>query len=361
MSDLLPKSRNFQLTDRMNIYIISEQLFIQTGRRMPNVFRDNDRFLRLQVQAAWLYYINNLTQQEIATRLGISRVKVTRLIRQARENDLVTISINSPLTNMYYEQQEELVKLYDLQNAIVTIPAEDEQTLMPILANTTASYLADQLKPGMVVGVGVGRTVSLIPRYFLPQLDLNCTFVELSGGPTAFLFDYAQADVTYRLAERVGGKAVHLKAPFFVENARAREILLRDPVVSQNLKLARSCDLAIFSVGTFDPESQLVQHGILSRQEVNRLQKAGVIGDVLSHMFDERGVEVPSSFSERLIGLNITDLTKLKKCILISGGDEKRNCILAALKGKWVDILITDENTANWLIQLEKEVGDNGR
>jgi DNA-binding transcriptional regulator LsrR (DeoR family) len=327
---------------------------------MANEYRENERFLRLQIQAAWLYYMKDLTQQEIATRLGISRVKVTRLIQQARENELVTISINSPAT-LFFEQQEELVKRYGLQDALVTVSAEDEATLMPILANATASYLSAQLKPGMIIGVGVGRTVSLIPRYFQPQTECNCTFVELSGGPTAFLFDYAQADVIYRLAEKAGGKAVHLKAPFFVENAEAREILLRDPMVSQNLQLARGCDIAIFSVGVFDPESQLIQHGILSRQEVNRLQKSGVIGDVLTHMFDERGVELPSSLSERLIGLNIADLGKLKKCVLIAGGEEKRTCILAALKGKWVDMLITDEKTAGWLIQLDKERGDNVR
>ncbi len=326
---------------------------------MTNENRENERFLQVQIQAAWLYYMKDLTQQEIATRLGISRVKVTRLIQQARENELVTISINSPAT-LFFEQQEELTKRFGLDDALVTVSADDEETLMPILANATANFLATQLKPNMVVGIGVGRTVSLIPRYFQPPSEIPCTFVELSGGPTALLFDYAQTDVIYRLAEKSGGNAVHLKAPFFVETAEAREILLRDPVISQNMKLARNCDMAIFSVGVFDPESQLVQHGILSRQEVTRMQKAGVIGDVMSHTFNSKGDEVPSSLSERLIGLNIEDLVKLKKCVLIAGGEAKRKCVLAALDGKWVDMLITDEKTASWLIQTDKEKGPHG-
>ena len=152
---------------------------------MGNDIHNDERFLRLQIQAAWLYYMKDLTQQEIATRLGISRVKVTRLIQQARENELVTISINSPET-LFLEQQEELIRRYGLQDALVTIPADDEPTLMPILADATAGYLTAHLKPGMVVGVGVGRTVSLIPRYFQPQKELGCTFVELSGGATAY-------------------------------------------------------------------------------------------------------------------------------------------------------------------------------
>ena len=73
---------------------------------MTSENRENERFLQLQIQAAWLYYMKDLTQQEIATRLGISRVKVTRLIQQARENELVTISINSPST-LFFEQQED--------------------------------------------------------------------------------------------------------------------------------------------------------------------------------------------------------------------------------------------------------------
>ena len=327
---------------------------------MTNENRENERFLQMQIQAAWLYYMKDLTQQEIATRLGISRVKVTRLIQQARENELVTISINSPAT-LFFEHQEELMKRFGLEEAIVTVPAGDEETLMPILANSTANYLATHLKPDMVIGIGVGRTVSLIPRYYQPPSEVLCTFIELSGGPTTFLFDYAQADVLYRLAEKSGGNAIHLKAPFFVESAEAREILLRDPVISQNMKLARTCDMAVFSVGVFDPESQLVQHGILSHQEVSRMQKAGVIGDVLSHTFNQKGEEVPSSLSERLIGLSIEDLGKLKKCILVAGGEEKRECVLAALKGKWVDLLITDEKTASWLIQIDKERGSDGR
>jgi DNA-binding transcriptional regulator LsrR (DeoR family) len=327
---------------------------------MANENRENERFLQMQIQAAWLYYMKDLTQQEIATRLGISRVKVTRLIQQARENELVTISINSP-TTLFFEQQEELMKRFGLDEALVTVSADDEETLMPILANATANFLATQLKPDTVVGIGVGRTVSLIPRYFQPPSEVHCTFVELSGGPTSFLFDYAQADVLYRLAEKCGGNAVHLKAPFFVETAEAREILLRDPLISQNMTLARNCDMALFSVGVFDPESQLVQHGILSRQEVNRMQKAGVIGDVLSHTFNQKGEEVSSSLSERLIGLNIEDLSKLKKCVLIAGGEAKWKCILAALDGKWVDMLITDDKTASWLIQTDKERESHGK
>ncbi len=246
---------------------------------MTSEARENERFLRLQIQAAWLYYIKDLTKQEIATRLGISRVKVTRLIQQARENELVTISINSPDT-LFFEQQEGLMKQFGLQDALVTVSAGDEETLMPILANATANFLATQLKPNMVVGIGVGRTVSLIPRYFQPGSEIPCTFIELSGGPTAFLYDYAQADVLYRLAEKAGGKAVHLKAPFFVENAEAREILLRDPVISQTWNWHETAIGRFFRWGC-STRSQLVQHASSTGRNVSHAE-GWVIGDVIT-------------------------------------------------------------------------------
>jgi DNA-binding transcriptional regulator LsrR (DeoR family) len=319
-----------------------------------------DRFLQMQLQAAWLYYIKDLTQQEIATRLGISRVKVTRLIQQARASGLVSISINSP-AKLYFELKDQLIRQFNLKDAVITMSSDDAETLMPVLANAAASYLTSQLKPGIVIGVGVGRTVALIPQFFQPEKEMDCTFIELSGGPTAFFMSYSQADVIYRMAEKAGGKAVHLKAPFFVENAEAREILLRNPLIKQNLEMARKCDMAIFSVGVVDTDSMLVQHGIVSRSEMTSLLGKGAVGDVLTHLFDKHGVEVRSSLSDRLIGLNIADLSRIPQRVLVAGGKEKYASIRAALTGKWVDVLITDQTTAQWLVPHGEETGGDGR
>ncbi len=322
--------------------------------------REPDRFLQMQLQAAWLYYIKDLTQQEIATRMGISRVKVTRLIQQARASGMVSISINSP-AKLYFELQDQLIRKFNLKDAVITVPSDDAGNLMPVLANGAANFLAAQLKPGMVIGVGVGRTVALIPQFFQPDKEVDCTFIELSGGPTAFYMTNSQADVLYALAEKAGGTAVHLKAPFFVENAEAREILLRNPLIKQNMDMAHRCDMAIFSVGVVDTNSMLVQHGIVSRSEMNALVGKGALGDVLTHLYDESGLEVRSSLSDRLIGLNIEDLSRIPLRTLVAGGKEKYACILAALTGKWVDVLITDQTTAQWLVSHEEEKRSNGR
>jgi DNA-binding transcriptional regulator LsrR (DeoR family) len=322
--------------------------------------REPDRFLQMQLQAAWLYYIKDLTQQEIATRLGISRVKVTRLIQQARSSGLVSISINNP-TKMYFELQDQLIRKHHLKDAIITVPSEDAENLMQVLANGAANYLAAQLKPGIVIGVGVGRTVALIPQFFQPDKEVDCTFIELSGGPSAFFMTNSQADVIYAFAKKAGGNAVHLKAPFFVENAEARKILLRNPIIKQNLDMAHQCDLAIFSVGVIDTDSMLVQHGIVSRSEMTALVAKGALGDVLTHLFDKNGIEVRSSLSDRLIGLNIEDLSRIPLRILVAGGKEKYASIHAALTGRWVDVLITDQTTAGWLVSHEEETGiDDG-
>lgn len=322
--------------------------------------REPDRFVQMQLQAAWLYYIKDLTQQEIATRMGISRVKVTRLIQQARASGMVSISINNP-ARLYFELQDQLIRKFNLKDAVITVPYDDAENLMPVLANGAANYLAAQLKPGMVIGVGVGRTVALIPQFLQPDKEVDCTFIELSGGPTAFFMTNSQADVLYALAEKAGGTAVHLKAPFFVENAEAREILLHDPLIKQNMDMAHHCDMAIFSVGVVDTNSMLVQHGIVSRSEMNALVGKGALGDVFTHLFDERGLEVRSSLSDRLIGLNIDDLSRIPLRVLVAGGKEKFACILAALTGKWVDVLITDQTTAQWLVSHEEEKRSNGR
>lgn len=323
-------------------------------------YHEPDRFLQMQLQAAWLYYIRDLTQQEIATRLGISRVKVTRLIQQARSSGLVSISINSP-TKMYFELQDQLIRKFLLKDAVITVPSDNTENLMPMLANGAANYLATQLKPGMVIGVGVGRTVALIPQFFQPNKEVDCTFIELSGGPTAFFMTNSQADVIYAMAEKAGGSAIHLKAPFFVENAEAREILLRNPLIKQNMDMAHQCDMAIFSVGVVDTDSMLVQHGIVSRGEMTALVAKGALGDVLTHLFDKNGVEVCSSLSDRLIGLNIEDLSRIPLRVLVAGGKEKYASILAALTGKWVDVLITDHATAQWLVSHAEETGRDGR
>jgi len=309
---------------------------------------ENDQ--ETQIHTCWLYFVQGLTQQEVAAQLGLSRVKVTRLLQQARANGLVTITINSP-TTLHYELQDRLCKRYALQNVAITITPEGRDQLIPVLANAAANFLANRLRSGMSVGIGNGRTISLMPQFFQVPRDVDSTFVELTGGPPAFYLGTVSSDVSFRMAAKAGGQAVHINTPYFVENSEARDILLHDPAIEQVMSMARRCDMAFLSVGSFDSSNIMVQYGILSKTEAAKLVNKGAAGDLLGRLIDPQGNEMLYSLSDRIIGLTLDDLRALPCCVLVAGGKEKVNAILAALRGGYVKILVTDVETAKKLAE----------
>jgi DNA-binding transcriptional regulator LsrR (DeoR family) len=298
----------------------------------------------LLARIAWLYYIEDLTQKEIARRFKMSRVKVTRLLKKAREKGLIEIRIANVRTS-HLPLEGALRTEFGLSDAVVIPTPVRLDDLRPALGKAAAAYLSRILKPGMQVGLGMGRTLAEIPEHLEPQESGTCHFIEMVGGIGRGL-SFDSYKVSMLLAERCGGEVEHVYTPVIVETAATRQALLSDPQIRSVLDRASRSDIALVSVGTVDLDSFLYHAGYSDELGIEGLQRLGAVGDVLGHFFDAAGQPVPNPIEDRLMGLSLDRLRGIPIVICAAGGLPKVPSILGALRGEHVNVLITDEDTA---------------
>lgn len=303
------------------------------------------------VKVAKLYYEADLTQQEIAKKLGLSRIKVHRILNQAKDLGIVEIKVHTPVNAKFLEQEHHLTLRYHLRDALVVPAPEQGEPIYNNLARGAALWLVSKLEPGIRIGLGLGRTISYLPRFFHVNAKVDCTFMEVVGGSFEHTGGIAKYNVTSKLAEIAGGRAEMFYAPNTVSSPELRQSLISEPAIAEALNRARQCDIVLQSVGTVDETAILYVEERISLDEVKSLQSAGAIGDALGHYFDQNGAPVSTFLDDRVIGIGLEDLKRVPWSVVVAGGEEKHPVIQAALKGGYFNVLVTDTETAAYLLQ----------
>jgi DNA-binding transcriptional regulator LsrR (DeoR family) len=306
---------------------------------------------RLCARIARLYYESELTQEQIGEFLGLSRMKVNRLLRLATTSGVVQIQIVGP-EEPHADLLHQLQLHFRLKDARVVTAPPPEQSLRPVLAAAASEWLADQLDDDLVVGLGLGRTVALMPETFAVPRPIACRFVTLEGVGVSPNAGFAAYDVTSRLSEAAGGAAGIISAPTFVSTTTVRSALIDEPSVRDALNVARAAGLMLQSVGSVTTDALLYRHGTLSAEDLGELQKAGAVGDALGHFFDADGAHVPWPTDDLHIGLTLDELKACPTSALVAGGKDKVVAIRGAIRGGFVNALITDAATAQQLLDL---------
>lgn len=319
-----------------------------TAVRKVDLPRDEHR---LCARVARLYYGSHLTQEQIGQQLGLSRMKVNRLLKLATETGVVQIRIVD-VDEPHADLAEALEAAFHLRDVRVVPDPTSELDLRPALAAAAAQWLAERLTDGLVVGVGLGRTVALLPATFSIPAPVDCWFVTLEGVGVSPNAGFAAYDVTSRLADAAGGRAEVISAPTFMSSSSVRDALLTEPSVATALSLARSAGLMIQSLGTVSSDALLYRHGTLSREDLTSLEAAGAVGDALGHFFDTDGVHVDWPTDDLHVGLTLDDLRRCPTSAVVAGGLDKVAAISGALRGRIANVLITNATTAQRLLEL---------
>ena len=306
----------------------------------------------LWVKVAKLYYENDLTQGDIAKKLGYSRVKIHRILRSAKEAGIVQIHIKSLETNSI-DLETKLINKYRLRDCVVVESKPEGESLYLSLALGAANWLKSRLQPGIRVGLGLGRTLSYLPQVFESDKQVDCTITEIAGAISDHSWGFESNNIASQLAEIIGGKAELIYAPTIVSNPDLRDQLILERPIKKALELARNCDIILQSVGPVDETALLFIHGYLSRRDLEKLIKNGAVGDALGCYFNERGSILPSPIDNRMIGLHLSELVDLPWSVLVAGGSEKIIPIEASLRGQYFNVLVTDSQTAGVLLGKE--------
>lgn len=302
---------------------------------------------RLSVRAAVLYYQQGLTQSEIGERLGYSRVKISRVLAMAREQGILEIRVKVPV-GWHLELEAELAKLYGLRDVVVVSVDQSGRSTESVLAAGAAGWLADHLKSGMRVALGIGRTMAHLPERFRLAHPVECSFVEMIGA--AYTSDWARFDVTSKMAELAGGTREALRTPGFVTDPDLGALLGKEPSVAEALKRARESDIIIQSVGPANTSAILFQYGVLTADDLEDLRQRGAVGDALGYYFDLDGNRVPSRTDSNLVGVGLEDLRDVPWSVVVAGGAEKLQPIIGGLHGGYFNVLVTDDVTARSLV-----------
>ncbi len=304
----------------------------------------------LLYKIATAYYEDGLTQDQIGKRFGLSRIKVSRLLQQARQSRVVQISITQP-PGSYGDRERALEKAYGLDEVVIVGPTRSAADTLLLLGEAAAAYLARCLNDQRVLDISWGTTLLAVIDALAPQNFPDLRVVQMLGGLGRVESETYGADLTLRMAQTLGAKARLLPSPGIVGSQLVRDALLQDANIAETLTLAEHADLAIVGIGAPDRGTVLRQSTILTDQEFQELLNLGAVGDIALRFFDGNGAPVQHSINERIIGLDLAQIQRIPRVIGVSGGAGKFEVIRGALRGQLVDVLITDEITAEQLLQ----------
>src|SRR5262245_32540202 len=293
-----------------------------------------------RTRIAWLYYVEGLTQAEIADRMGVSRVKVVRDLQIGRQSGLVNIQINGRLASCVALERR-LEKAFGLKEAVVVPTPHDPTHLPATLGVALGSWLSDRLRAGQTIAVGWGRTlhwsVRALRRRDLPNLTVVALLGGIGRGSEINMYETAS-----RVAEILSAQCYYLAAPAFAASSAMRDMLLTQAGLREVLDRARRADIALVSVGTLGPTATNRRLGLLGDAETAELSAAGAVGDLLCTFLDAEGHPVDHPLNACVVGLPVADLATLPAAVLASGGAEKVAMVRAVLVRGYVNHLITD-------------------
>ena len=298
----------------------------------------------LMVKAAWYYYFENMTQQAIADRLSISRMRVIKLLEAARQNGIIQFRLRSDGVGMA-EQSRALMEKYHLKDVFLIPSAEEESTVNESIARAGAMYIADRLGDNACINVGYGDTLSRTLNHLATMVETPVTCISLTGGVSPYLPNTRSNVLNARL--------YLIPAPLLASSQEMASAMRGESSVSEIFDMAELSSFTLVGIGSIHDSATVVKSGVLSRNDLFYLRMHNAVGDILCHFFDREGRLLQTPIEDRLISTPLSRLKTLRNVVGLAAGAQKADAIRAALLGGYLDVLVTDEATASLLLKDE--------
>ncbi|MDV0335739.1 sugar-binding transcriptional regulator [Klebsiella grimontii] len=293
--------------------------------------KEDDIRLDQKVRAAWMYYIAGQNQSEIASQLGTSRPVVQRLIAAAKEEGIVSISLHHPVANCldYAQLLQEKYRLIECN----IVPAFNEESTLDSVSfgcyQLMARYLQDDKEK--IIGLGSGLTL----KKALQRMDADgqCNYYD---------------DVPLLLTSKIKAKYYQWPAPRYAQTQEEYDMWCTSRLFCSVSAVARRADVIFVGIGPLGTQSPIFKDGFINQAQMDELTARGGIGEIMGRFIDAEGGVVDSEINRMITSYDI----RQNQCprIAVACGEYKRPAILAALKGGWINGLVTDEHTARWLL-----------
>ena len=295
----------------------------------------------LATKAAWYYYMEDNTQAQIADVMGVSRAKVIRLLEEARAQGIVQFSFRKNDSQRVSAEQL-LIDRFGLKDAFVVPTPLDSSAINQSIAQGAAHYVSDHLREDGYLNIGYGDTVSRMLGFLAKNREESLNVVSLTGG------------VSYYLPS-VGTTAysMHLfltPSPLVVSSRQVRDALLDEKSLQDVSTMTEYADMSVVGIGAAVEGATVLRNGILNEGELTVLKMQGAVGDVLNHFMDKDGNLIQTEIEDRVISTDLDKLRQLKNVVGVAGGKDKVTAIKAVLNGGYLNVLITDSDTAAELL-----------
>ncbi len=298
----------------------------------------------LIVKTAWYYYIENMTQQKISEKLGISRMRVIKLLDKAKQNGTIQFKIHQSHSQQLLVEQE-LTKKWGLKDAFVVPTPLPEANLNETIALAAAMYIGNRLSENMLINMGYGDTPSRVLNHLATMTEFPISVVSLTGGVSYYLPN-TQSNI-------FNAKLYLYPAPLLVSSKEMCAAMREEPTLQAISRMVHLSSMSVIGIGGMSDEATILANGILNRDDFVYLSMKGAVGDILTHFYDKDGKPIHSDIEDRLLSTKLEQLQKMENVIGVAGGPDKTEAIRAALKGGYLNVLITDETTAAALVSEE--------
>lgn len=304
---------------------------------------------KLLIQIAEMYYKDDKNQAEIARELGIHRTTISKLLKQSREQGYVNIIINYEAAAAY-SVEKNIEELFNIKKAIVVPDSANNK--YGELGRAFATYISSIIKDNMSIGFSWGKTLAETTRFLHKSQSKNINCLPLIGGPTGLLeSSYHVNTITYEAAKSLGANSLFIDVPAIPSSVELKDNLLNTSYNKELIKKWDFIDIAVVGIGSILFKNDSLWKNFYTEKTINKLNSDFVVGDILSRFYNYKGEHIPSEIDDRIIGLTIKQLLNIETRIGIAESLDKVESIIGALRGKYINVLITNQSTADAILK----------
>ena len=315
------------------------------------VGRSEDQ-MRLMAKIARMYFERGMRQAQIAAELHVSQPRVSRLLKRAGEVGIVRTTVALP-SGVYTDVEEALEKRFGLTEAVV-VDASGAYDITQALGAAAAVYLETTLTGGDTVGISSWSATLLaaVESMSPARSSVVDTVVQVVGGIGDPRVQMQATRLIGLFAEGTGANPIFMPAPGVLGTSAARDSLIADPTVAAVMNIWPKLTMVLVGIGSLDPSPLLRASGnSFPDGDQTMLRDAGAVGDICLRFFDSDGEPVESGVDARVIGISADQLRQVPRRVAVAGGTRKHSAIRGALRGQWVNVLITDVDEARRLLE----------
>lgn len=309
---------------------------------------------QLILEVAVKYYLEDKTQSQIGKELSISRSKVSRLLTKGRLNRIIEININYDSLD-FKLLKNQLKQKFDVRNVLITKTVSDKEATLREVCKLAARELETHLHNDLTMGISWGRHIEMLSKYLDNHNYNKIRIVEMFGAIGSKVNKVDTQSVSRRICDKLNANLYSLPAPIFILDKVGRKEVMNSIAVKSTLNKIDECELILTSIGTIegDPQ-QTLWHEYLQDEMKDEVRKKGGAGFILAHFFDKEGQFFNNVLNDSVVGIE-TEKIKDKKIFAIASGVNKAKAILGALRGGFLDTLVSDEETLRLVVKLAEE------